>query len=53
MASTTLHENGQVWFKDVNDVLEENASNPHFDINEWLLTTTKETKQKECFEDTV
>ncbi len=46
MASIALHENGQVWFKDVNDVLEENASNPHFDINEWLLSTTKETKQK-------
>jgi len=46
MASVSLNEAKQIWFKDVNDVLEENASNPHFDINEWLLTTAKETKLK-------
>jgi len=46
MASVSLNEAKQIWFKDVNDVLEENTSNPHFDINEWLLTTAKETKQK-------
>lgn len=46
MASVSLNEAKQIWFKDVNEVLEENTSNPHFDINEWLLTITKETKQK-------
>ncbi|MEY4050677.1 MAG: hypothetical protein RL262_1511, partial [Bacteroidota bacterium] len=46
MASVSLNEAKQIWFKDVNDALEENTSNPHFDINEWLLTTAKETKQK-------
>ena len=46
MASVSLNEAKQIWFKDVNEVLEENISNPHFDINEWLLTTAKETKQK-------
>ncbi|MEI6151620.1 MAG: M28 family peptidase [Chitinophagia bacterium] len=46
MASVSLNEAKQIWFKDVHEVLEENTSNPHFDINEWLLTTAKETKQK-------
>ena len=46
MASVSLNEAKQIWFKDVNEVLEENASNPHFDMNEWLVTASKETKQK-------
>ncbi len=46
MASVSLNEAKQIWFKDVNEVLEENASNPHFDMNEWLVTAAKETKQK-------
>ena len=46
MASLSLNEAKQIWFKDVGEVLEENTSNPHFDINEWLLTTAKKTKQK-------
>lgn len=45
-ASISLNEAKQIWFKDVGEVLEENTSNPHFDINEWLLATAKETKQK-------
>jgi len=45
-ASVALNEMNQVWFKDVHEVLEENTSNPHFDINEWLTTTTKELKTK-------
>jgi len=47
LASVSLNEANQIWFKDMGEVLEENTSNPHFDINEWLLTTAKETKQKE------
>jgi len=46
LASLSLNEAKQIWFKDVGEVLEENTSNPHFDINEWLVTTAKETKQK-------
>jgi len=45
-ASVALNEMNQVWFKDVHEVLEENTSNPHFDINEWLTTTTAELKTK-------
>jgi aminopeptidase YwaD len=43
-ASVSLNEAKQVWFKDVNEVLEENTSNPHFDINEWLVTTASQLK---------
>jgi len=45
-ASINLSESKQVWFRDVNDILEENANNPHFDINEWLVTTTISLKSK-------
>ena len=45
-ASINLSESKQVWFRDVNDILEENANNPHFDINEWLVTTTISFKSK-------
>lgn len=45
-ASISLNEAKQVWFKDLQEVLEENTSNPHFDINEWLVTTSNEVKQK-------
>jgi hypothetical protein len=45
-ASVALNEMNQVWFKDIHEVLEENTSNPHFDINEWLTTTTTELKTK-------
>ena len=45
-ASTTLHEANQVWFMDVNDVLDENSSNPHFDLNEWIVNTANQIKPK-------
>jgi hypothetical protein len=45
-AAVSLNEAKQVWFKDLQEVLEENTSNPHFDINEWLITTSNEVKQK-------
>lgn len=45
-ASLTLNEPNQVWFMDVNEVLEENAANPHFDISEWLKTTATHLKSK-------
>ncbi len=45
-ASVNLNEAKQVWFKDVHEVLEENTSNPHFDINEWLASTATTLKNK-------
>ncbi len=45
-SSVALNEVNQVWFKDVNEILEENTSNPHFDINEWLVTTASQLKSK-------
>jgi hypothetical protein len=45
-ASISLNEANQVWFKDVNDAIEENANNPHFDINEWVRNTATEIKSK-------
>jgi hypothetical protein len=44
--SMALNEANQVWFKDLNEAFEENASNPHFDINQWVNTTVKNVKQK-------
>ena len=31
-----LHEKGQPWFKDIKEALEENKSNPHFDLEAWI-----------------
>lgn len=31
-----LNENGQPWFKDLKEILEENKTNPHFDIDETI-----------------
>ncbi len=45
-ASINLNEPKQVWFKDLHEVLEENISNPHFDMNEWLINTTNTFKSK-------
>ncbi len=44
--SMALNESNQVWFKDLNEAFEENTSNPHFDINEWVNNTVKNVKQK-------
>ena len=45
-ASVSLNEPKQVWFMDVNDVLEENATNPHFDLNNWIINTATQIKDK-------
>jgi hypothetical protein len=45
-AAITLNEAKQVWFKDLQEVLEENASNPHFDINAWVVTKSDELVKK-------
>jgi aminopeptidase YwaD len=45
-ASIALNEKNQAWFIDVNEVLEENTSNPHFDMSQWLTNTTVQLKSK-------
>lgn len=45
-ASIALNEKNQAWFIDVNEVLEENTSNPHFDMSQWLTNTTTQLKTK-------
>ena len=31
-----LQEKGQPWFKDIKETLDENKSNPHFDLDAWI-----------------
>jgi hypothetical protein len=45
-ASIHLNEQKQVWFVDINEVLEANKQNPHFDVNEWLVQNTLQLKIK-------
>ena len=45
-STLALEEAGQVWFKDVQEVLEEQESNPHFDLQDWIKTTSTEMRQK-------
>ncbi len=45
-AAIVLNETKQVWFNDVNDILEENKTNPHFDLAEWLSKRVIEIKEK-------
>lgn len=45
-ASMDLREKGSPWFFDVKDVLEDNKSNPHFDINEAIKKEAKRDKEK-------
>jgi aminopeptidase YwaD len=45
-STLALEEAGQVWFKDLQEVLEEQQSNPHFDLQDWIKTTTSSMQQK-------
>jgi hypothetical protein len=45
-STLALEEAGQVWFKDLQEVLEEQQSNPHFDLQDWIKTTTINMKEK-------
>jgi aminopeptidase YwaD len=45
-AAIVLNEAKQVWFNDLNDILDENKSNPHFDLIEWLSKRVIEVKGK-------
>lgn len=43
-----LSEAGQPWFKDLKDVLEENKSNPHFDIEEAIKKMANDAANKKA-----
>jgi len=45
-AATSLNESKQVWFKDLNEVLDAAVTNPHFDLNQWLGEFVHQVKQK-------
>ena len=45
-STLALREKGDPWFFDVKDVLDENKSNPHFDINDAIIAEAKHTKEK-------
>jgi aminopeptidase YwaD len=45
-STLALEEAGQVWFKDVQEVLEEQESNPHFDLQDWIKTSANSMKAK-------
>jgi aminopeptidase YwaD len=45
-STIALEEAGQVWFKDLQEVLEEQQGNPHFDVQDWIKTTTTTMHQK-------
>ena len=45
-STLALEEAGQVWFKDLQEVLEEQQSNPHFDVQDWIKTTSAAMHQK-------
>lgn len=45
-ASMDLREKGSPWFFDVKDLVEDNKSNPHFDINEAIKKEAKRDKDK-------
>jgi aminopeptidase YwaD len=45
-AAISLNESKQVWFKDLNEVLDAAITNPHFDLNQWLVEFVNQVKQK-------
>ncbi len=45
-SSPDIHENGQPWLVDLAESLDENKSNPHFDINNLIIDKLKSAKDK-------
>ncbi|MBK6936132.1 MAG: M20/M25/M40 family metallo-hydrolase [Chitinophagaceae bacterium] len=46
MPSIAVQEADMPWFFDLKDVLEENKSNPHFDLKDYIRTNAKKAKDK-------
>ncbi|MEI7735617.1 MAG: M28 family peptidase [Ferruginibacter sp.] len=44
--SMSLREAGTIWFLDLKEVLEENKSNPHFDVTDAIKTKTNDAAAK-------
>jgi hypothetical protein len=44
--SIALREPDMPWFFDLNDLMEENANNPHFDLNTSITNSAKQVEQK-------
>lgn len=44
-ASLALRESGAPWFYDLEDALEANKSNPHFDVNEFIKKTVTDARK--------
>ena len=47
-STLALEEADQVWFKDLQEVLEEQQSNPHFDLQDWVKQTTSSMYDKKA-----
>ena len=47
-STLALEEADQVWFKDLQEVLEEQQSNPHFDLQDWIKQTTNSMYDKKA-----
>ena len=46
LPSMALQEAGMPWFYNLKDLLEENVHNPHFDINEAVINSTKQVARR-------
>jgi hypothetical protein len=46
LPSLSLQEPGMPWFYDLRELLEENASNPHFDIHASIINSTRQIKNR-------
>ena len=44
--SIALQEPGTPWFFDLKDLLEENATNPHFDLNTAIINSARQVEKK-------
>ncbi len=44
--SMALQEPGMPWFYDLKDLLEENASNPHFDLHETIINSASQVAKR-------
>ena len=46
LASVALMESGEPWFLDLAETLTKNSNNPHFDINETIISKTTDAAKK-------
>ncbi len=46
LPAIAVQESDMPWFYDLKDGLEENKNNPHFDINEYIITNVKKAKDR-------